>query len=456
MENREYLINYIKEKLVEFKELGKEYSDEKIYKLVDKLLGTNKTLEEITMLIDNKFSRQLRKINHNKQLTSLKEYYISSIDKLKKGNNYYLLSYDQGIKILEQASIEEEKEIEKGITQVKIGKNKKGHKKINSTNNDYELISSDIAYLLDIPYAKTYRMFDSEMNPCGILNESFVYENERFLTLEETLQYIKEESPSFILKSELQEYHDRNVKKGIRRTKDTKEIKDNIEYVFKIFKALPDITDKNYNDLKTTYLNIKLFELLTNSLDNTLDNIGIIVNKSKKKYTYKIAPIYNKCSTKIDKLHNNECICNFYIVDKKDLTHIIISNYYKYVKVLASLIVDNKKKLTSIINQLIKEHLDFESYDEYQKLIENNIEMITEDLLLKKLVSPDNEEDDKVYNENNEKFIERIKPYIERVKIDEILDERGSTALVIVVGTVLVITIVLVLLAIIAISKVEM
>ena len=53
-------------------------------------------------------------------------------------------------------------------------------KKENSINNDYELIMSDIAYLLKIDYAKTYRIFDKDMEPQGIVNITFEKENERF------------------------------------------------------------------------------------------------------------------------------------------------------------------------------------------------------------------------------------------------------------------------------------
>ena len=47
-------------------------------------------------------------------------------------------------------------------------------------------------------------------------------------------------------------------------------------YVLKIFKALPDITKENYEELKKSYLRLKIFELLTNSINNNLSNVGII------------------------------------------------------------------------------------------------------------------------------------------------------------------------------------
>ena len=52
-------------------------------------------------------------------------YYLSNIDKLKKNNNAYLLSYQQGIKILEQVCIEDIKEINDNLKLVSLNGNKK-------------------------------------------------------------------------------------------------------------------------------------------------------------------------------------------------------------------------------------------------------------------------------------------------------------------------------------------
>ena len=67
-DKRELIIKYIKDRLAKLEELGKKYSDDKINKLADNLVALNKPLEELYALIDNKFSYQARKINHNNYL----------------------------------------------------------------------------------------------------------------------------------------------------------------------------------------------------------------------------------------------------------------------------------------------------------------------------------------------------------------------------------------------------
>ena len=130
-EKKALIINHIKQRIKSLKELGKLYSEEKINTLAINLLSTNKPIEDIYILIDNKFATQVRKIKHKNYLASLKEYYISSIDKLKKGNNCYLLSYDQGVKVLEQAYIEELKDINPYQKLVNVNKERQGINMIN-------------------------------------------------------------------------------------------------------------------------------------------------------------------------------------------------------------------------------------------------------------------------------------------------------------------------------------
>lgn len=454
MDRKQLIIAHIKERLNTLEELGKEYSGEKINTLAENLSSSDKTLTEVCTLIDNKFSNQVRKINHNKYLASLKEYYLASIDKLKKGNNCYLLSYEQGVKVLEQAYISEIKDINPYLKLVNINNDKKGFKKENSINNDYELIMSDIAYLLNIPYANTYRIFDEKMNPQGIVNISFVNKKERSLNLEEALRFIKEESPKFNLTQELLDYHDKNVKHGLKEIKSITSYKKNIDYVIKLFEALPDISEENVKQLTHDYLNMKIFELLTNSLNNNLSNIGVIVDKSSLKYTYRLSPSYNKYTIDLSSLKESQTICNFFIVDKKELLNTLIKYYYQDIKDLLALITNNKDSLFPIINQVIKEHLEYSEYSKYYKLVSNNFKMLTDAVAIKKETSPDTSEDRNRYLDNDLAYNSRIAPFVDNYVADD--DDKGSTILLVIVTIVLFATIGIIALAVYALSKMNM
>lgn len=456
-DKRQLLINHIRTRVSSLNELGRVYSDDKIFALADKLLVSNKPIEELYTLIDNRFSTQIRKINHNNYLASLREYYLSSIEKLTKGNNCYLLSYDQGVKVLEQAYIKDLKNINQFTKLVKINNENKGYKKDNGINNDYELIMSDIAYLLKLEYARTYRIFDGNMNPQGIVNITFDGPNERFLNMEEVLRFIKEESPKFTLTQELINYHDKNIRYGLKTPTSKDDYRENLEYVIKLFKALPDITDENIAELKEDYLKIKVFELLTNSLNNNLSNIGIIVNKESLKYTYRLSPAYNKYTVDLPSIGKDNTICNFFIVNKKELLNTLIKSYYREVKEILSLIVNNKKTIIPIINQIIKEHLDFDEYTKYHKVVEENITMIEELLLEKKKMTPDTQDEEAINADNNILYNNRIMPFLDNYVADDYEEpNRGSTIITLIVTIILFITIAVILLAIYSISKMNM
>jgi hypothetical protein len=407
-DKKKLIIQYINNRLEKLEELGKKYSQDKIEKLADNLVALDKPLEEIYALIDNKFSYQARKINHNNYLASLKEYYLANIEKLKKGNNCYLLSYEKGSKVLEQAKVKTVSRVNDNLEYVSVNKGF-GYKKKNSKDNDYELIMSDIAYLLNIPYAKTYRMFDSGMNPIGILTGSMESKNEKFLNLEEALSFVREESNKFLLKNKICCYHDKNIKYGITEVFEPSVIKDSIEYVFDLFKCLPDITNKNVEELKNAYLQVKLFELLTNSLNNNLTNYGIIINKEAKKYTYKFAPAYNKCETKNNNLSKEETICNFFIIDKQDLLDTLFKHYYKYIKELCLLVIDNNETLYKIIDKITKEHLEYEEYKNYKEVLKYNYDKF--EASIKAL--DDNDLDKTIRENNNDRYLFRIAPYLD-------------------------------------------
>ena len=450
-DKRVLIIKYIHDRLSKLEELGKKYSEDSINKLADNLIALNKPLEEIYALIDNKFSYQARKISHNNYLASLKEYYLENIDKLKKNNNCYLLSYNEGTKVLEQAKVTSIKKDNK-IDYVSIN-DKYGYRKENSKENDYELIMSDIAYLMDIPYAKTYRIFNEKMEPTGIICGSMEGKNERFLNLEETFSFIKEESNKFMLKSKIINYHDKNIKYGITQVFESDLVKDSIDYVLDLFACLPDITKENIEELKASYLKVKVFELLTNSLNNNLENYGIIINKKDKKYTYEFAPTYNKSETKNDMLSKDETICNFFVVDKEDLINILFKNYYKYVKELTNMIIDNNVTMYKIIDKVTKEHLEFDEYKNYKEILKYNYDKFERIYKTSNLEILDKE----IRDNNNNQYLFRIAPYIDNYDFDafdETIENKGSVILVGALGIVLVITIVIIGFAIYIISKV--
>ena len=83
--------------------------------------------------------------------------------------------------------------------------------------------------------------------------------------------------------------------------------------------------------------------------------------------------------------------------------------------------------------------------------------MIEECVALKKISTHDTEEDEEINKVNNELYTERIAPFVENYVSDEYEEpSKGSTILTAIVAFILCATIVIVLLAIYAISKMNM
>ena len=243
------------------------------------------------------------------------------------------------------------------------------------------------------------------------------------------------------------------MKYGITEVFETSVIKESIDYVFDLFSCLPDITTKNIEELKTAYLNVKVFEILTNSLNNNLTNYGIIVNKENKKYTYKFAPTFNKYVTKDNRLAKSETICNFFIIEKQDLIDILLKHYFKYIKELSLLVTDNNVTLYKIIDKLTKEHLEYEEYKNYKEVLKYNYDIFEKSI--KALT--DDSLDKTIRENNNDRYLFRITPYLDNYDydaFDESLENKGSVLLVTALGLVLVITIFIIGFAIYIVSKV--
>ena len=142
-------------------------------------------------------------------------------------------------------------------------------------------------------------------------------------------------------------------------------------------------------------------------------------------------------------------------MEKRTLLETIVNNYYKYVKELLALIINNKETLFNIIDQVIKEHLSFDEYNKYVSLVKDNFNMITDVVETKKIEEPDTIDDLARYEDNDILYNNRIAPFLTNY-VGDYDTERGSTILTAIVTLILFITIGIILLTIFAISRMDM
>ena len=83
-------------------------------------------------------------------------------------------------------------------------------------------------------------------------------------------------------------------------------------------------------------------------------------------------------------MDETKTICNFIIAPKKEILHTLVTNYYNETKEMLSLITDNKDTLLELIVQVVKEHLEYEEYNKYHRLVTTNMELFVNEVKAKK------------------------------------------------------------------------
>jgi len=117
----------------------------------------------------------------------------------------------------------------------------------------------------------------------------------------------------------------------------------------------------------------------------------------------------------------------------------------------------DENKIKDILSEFVNKIDLNDEYNKYYSTVSENIVMIEDLLVIKKLSTNDAEEDSEINKKNNELYKDRIAPFVDNYVADEYEDSnRGSIILTGIVAFILCTTIAVVLLAIYAISKMNM
>ena len=85
---------------------------------------------------------------------------------------------------------------------------------------------------------------------------------------------------------------------------------------------------------------------------------------------------------------------------------------------------DNHDTLLPLINQVIKEHLEYEEYNRYYENVSNNLNMMVEEISAKLERVPNSDSEKELYDENNMEYKNKIAPYLDNYEpLDD--DEKG-------------------------------
>ena len=229
---------------------------------------------------------------------------------------------------------------------------------IKSTNNDYsdnlDVINSEIASLLNIPSSRVYHL-EADDKTKGIINIGVKKSNEQQISVDKLFERIIN-----LLKSRNMDMNDwmkdyLSIPKSDENTFISleKEIINSIEIGLNVIKAFFKLNENEINKLKRNYIQMILFDLLTNNAIRDFGSYSILLDYNG---TFKrFSPIYDYNNNIEAKKYY--CLNNVFI-DRTSILSILYKNYYSYIRELSRGLMENYSAYLDSINLIIDSNMD--------------------------------------------------------------------------------------------------
>lgn len=388
-------------------ETGIEVTNQQFQNSLNKYLSSSASLTEIEADIERQFNEKLAFYKHDQRHEEIIASYKAGVGPFENGQNCYLVSYNNGQKTIQAAKLTKVSEPGKGINKpVKVMINddpeKTAFRKDSSQVtalylDDLEVIMSQIAFLLDVEMAKTYRVYDESMKPIGALSENCCQKvTEKFYDFEELAKIVFAHTEKPEIKAWLQEYNNKyplDKNHDISASSLPELYNVGIEFSLKVIAGLPQITPENEAELVQKFFDMKIFELFSNSVDSTFSNYGVVVDPTKTPFTYRFGALFDKAVIAGPDIEPSNVFLNNFIVNKGELYKTLVANYYPFIKNKSRMIINNKAVITDALNLVIRDFLTYGVGKEYQQTIANNIAMMEHELGTAKNNAPDSVDD---------------------------------------------------------------
>ena len=225
---------------------------------------------------------------------------------------------------------------------------------LDTTRDSLDILNSEIAQLLDIPCSNVYKILNEE-NLSGVLNLSVKSSVEEQINIDilinKLIKLVKEKNIK--ITSWLKDYFSLPKTDVNMMLNNEDHIASVIEISINTIAILFRLTTKEIETLKSSYLQMIFFDLLSNNSNRNFNTYSIITNKDMK---YKcLAPIYdynNDFETKSYYLLNNQYI------DKSAIISCMYHKYYPYIKKISKGLLNNKSIYLESINLIIENNIE--------------------------------------------------------------------------------------------------
>lgn len=316
---------------------------------------------------------------------------------INANEQHYIVSLDNGIRREEPITIDVINNFKDGSQLVQLNKTVFGVLKSNSLNpdtmyiDDYDIIKTDIAELLDIDHEETKRIVTEENNigVFTVLNYSKNIETRISATtvLNHIMEYIKkglisEEETAWITK--VLQYPAISKGNGIDNPEQIEDIINLGTYSLvkeiELQSGMP-LDNKTKDAIKKNYIRMILFDYLVGRKYRGLDYylISKINEQSKPLWidSY-LSPI--SISNGIDKdelVADDEYILNNKLVKKEVLLNVLFDNHYREIKKMTEAISDAQKLYTDAIVRIVYNNTDLNKAAFLEDLVTKNMEKVS-------------------------------------------------------------------------------
>ena len=313
----------------------------------------------------------------------------------KEQVQFYIVSLDNGIREEEPITITTFNSFQDGSELVQLNNNVFGVYKSNSLDtktmhiDDYDIIKSDIAELLDIDHEETKRIVSEDQNVGVFTPLNYSKDIETRISATTVLKHIVE----YVNKGLLPEEDSLWVSKVIqyRATKENP-LKDSssVEDVVKLgtYSLLKEIElqagkplgNKYVEAIEKSYLRMILFDLIIGRKYRGLDYylISKLTEQKKPMWTDSyFGPISVSNSIEKDEMvTDSEYMINNTIVDREVLLQVLFTKHYKEIQKVTEALSDAKRIYLDAISRIIYNNTDLDKASTLENQIINNIEKI--------------------------------------------------------------------------------
>ncbi len=312
------------------------------------------------------------------------------MEKKNTKEQYYIVSLDNGIREEEPINIEVYNTFSDGSELVQLNNTVFGVFKKNSLNqqtmyiDDFDIIKTDIAELVDVNHEETQRIVSENQNvgTFTTLNYSKDIETRISATaaINHMINFINE---GLIIGDDAIRFSEIIKKASLKQvTKDKKEIFEIVDLGIKTLKKEIELQSgrpydaKLYEALRKNYLRMIIFDILIGRKNRGLDYylISKMNNQGKPEWVDSYFSPISVSSYTENEVPDNAYMINNRLVDTATLIDVMFENYYEDIRKLTLALYDAKTLYQDAISRIIYNNTDLDNGYKLEKSIGKNLD----------------------------------------------------------------------------------